>query len=329
MNNIINCVFLNTSIDYKNSIKEQVSNIGDFEFLDCTSLDELNEKEGQFIIFDGTPLGFIDLEYFLSHANIWKKCAAVCRVRNIGQSLLLLNEDYTLKEKAVFKEVQYDGYVRVGIYFYEGAFTKSRFEVDSDSTYFLPTVKKDNYKFFEDKRPALFLDRDGILNIDTIYAYKFEEMTFHDEMITVIKKANDLGFRVVVLTNQSGIAREKFTKEEVVKVHNEMGAYFLSKGAKIDDWYYCPFHLKGIAKYRFTSLIRKPDPGMILMASDDYSIDINKSVMIGDKPSDGLYAPGLNCFYLQGQYDLSTAKGRIFSSHSDLLENLNDFLSTN
>ena len=126
---------------------------------------------------------------------------------------------------------------------------------------------------------------------------------------------------MIVLTNQSGVARGLYSPEDVSNLHKWMGQKLLEQGAKIDDWIYCPFHYEKAVKkvYRKKTLLRKPHPGMLIEASEKYPICLEKSIMIGDKKSDQLQLQGVSYFLLQGNYSLEGALAPCFSSHEALL----------
>lgn len=124
---------------------------------------------------------------------------------------------------------------------------------------------------------ALFLDRDGVVNIDKAYVYKIVDFEFIDGIFDLCKSAQDHGFKIIIATNQSGIARGYYTIEDFSKLTRYMVAKFKSNKIEITDVFYCP-HLDGFD--------RKPNPGMFLKARDKYCIDMKKSVSIGDKSRD-------------------------------------------
>lgn len=134
---------------------------------------------------------------------------------------------------------------------------------------------------------AVFFDRDGTLNVNTDYLYKKEDFIWMPDAVEAIKYANDHGYLVIVVTNQSGVARGYYTEEDVKLLHEWMNQELKKKGAHIDAFYYCPYHTKGtVPEYTKDSEDRKPKPGMVLKAIKDYDIDPKQSIMIGDKPLD-------------------------------------------
>lgn len=129
---------------------------------------------------------------------------------------------------------------------------------------------------------TLFLDRDGIINIDKGYIHKPEDVEFVDGLEHLLKTATDLGYMLIVVTNQSGVARGRYTEEDVISLHSFISAEILKKGFIIKDFFYCPHHPEITGECS----CRKPSAGMLLAAAEKYDIDMHNSVMIGDKRSD-------------------------------------------
>lgn len=137
-------------------------------------------------------------------------------------------------------------------------------------------------------RPCLFLDRDGVLNVDKGYTHKADELEWMPGARETIKAFNDAGHYVIVVTNQAGIARGYYTEEQMHAFHEAMKADLATIGAYVDDIYFCPYHADGSVE-RYTVLDhpdRKPNPGMILRALQDWPIDGAQSFLVGDKDSD-------------------------------------------
>lgn len=133
------------------------------------------------------------------------------------------------------------------------------------------------------KNKALFLDRDGTINVDTGHLYKPEELVFINGMPQLIKKYNDLGFKVIVITNQAGIAKGYYTEEDMNKLHSFMNKELQSKyNAEIDAFYFCPHH----PEFTGECNCRKPKTGMLEQAIKDFNIDVSQSLLIGDKSWD-------------------------------------------
>ena len=137
------------------------------------------------------------------------------------------------------------------------------------------------------KNKALFLDRDGVINIDYGHVFEKEKIDFLDGIFDLCKRAQDLGYLLIVVTNQGGIAKGYYTEEQFLDLTKWIENEFQKRRIKITKTFYCPFHIEGkIEKYRQDSFDRKPAPGMLLKAIDEFNIDPEKSVMIGDNESD-------------------------------------------
>jgi D-glycero-D-manno-heptose 1,7-bisphosphate phosphatase len=136
-------------------------------------------------------------------------------------------------------------------------------------------------------RPAVFLDRDGTLNHDTGYTHRIQDFRWIDGVPQLIKRLNDAGVFVFVVSNQAGIARGYYEPPAVERLHRWMMADLVRIGAHVDDFRFCPHHPEGsIADYSRPCLCRKPMPGMINDLLARWSVDRNRSVMIGDKATD-------------------------------------------
>lgn len=137
------------------------------------------------------------------------------------------------------------------------------------------------------RRPALFLDRDGVLNHDHGYVHRFEDFHWIDGAREAVKWANDLGWYVIVVTNQAGIARGYYPEEAVLRLHDRMQQELQAIGAHVDAFYFCPHHPEGaVPALSVVCSCRKPQPGMLQAALRDWPIDASRSLLIGDKDSD-------------------------------------------
>lgn len=137
------------------------------------------------------------------------------------------------------------------------------------------------------KKPALFLDRDGVINKDTGYVFQKKKFIWRKDIFNFIKKYNDNNFYVFVITNQSGIGRGYYSENQLIKLHNWINSQLYKHGAYIDRFYYAPFYKKSkILKYRKNKNLRKPNTGMIKLALKEWSINKKKSIVIGDKYTD-------------------------------------------
>lgn len=138
-----------------------------------------------------------------------------------------------------------------------------------------------------DKRKALFLDRDGVINVDTGYVHSFEEFRFQEGIFELCISAQALGYILLVVTNQAGIARGYYSESDFLKLTDWMIQAFADKKVRICKVYYCPYHpLHGVGQYKCESAERKPKPGMLLRARKEFDLDLAASVLIGDRFSD-------------------------------------------
>ena len=177
--------------------------------------------------------------------------------------------------------------------------------------------------------PALFLDRDGIINIDHGHVYKISDFEFNDEIFNLVREAKKNNFLVIVITNQAGIAKGFYTEEDFKKLSHWMLKIFLEKNAKIDAIYYSPFHpTMGKGKYLLKENTRKPGAGMIVEAMQDFNINISKSILVGDKISDiqaGIAANVEHNFLYKNSDDLSKRfSDRTIRKLIKKIESLND-----
>ena len=143
------------------------------------------------------------------------------------------------------------------------------------------------YKFTMQKQKCLFLDRDGVINIDNGYTHKVKDLVLVDNIIETCLLAISRGYIVVIITNQAGIAKGYYTEEDFFTFMNEIYNVFSQHSILITKTYFCPYHPDAkIEKYKVNSFDRKPNPGMILKAVNDFNIDVSKSILIGDNQTD-------------------------------------------
>lgn len=135
---------------------------------------------------------------------------------------------------------------------------------------------------------AIFLDRDGTLNVDVNYLYKIEDFAWVPEARAALAYLVQQGYTLFVITNQSGIARGYYTIAQMEQLHEHMNQELAQVGAHIEKFYYCPHHQKEgvLPEYVKDCDCRKPKPGMLLQAMAEYDIDKAASLMIGDSKRD-------------------------------------------
>lgn len=136
-------------------------------------------------------------------------------------------------------------------------------------------------------RSALFLDRDGVINIDYSYVFRPENFEFNTDIFDLCREAQNKGYLIFVVTNQAGIARGYYSENDFLSLTEWMLDKFRFENISIEKVYYCPYHpIHGKGHYKKSSFYRKPSPGMLLQAESEYKIQLEKSILIGDKLSD-------------------------------------------
>jgi D-glycero-D-manno-heptose 1,7-bisphosphate phosphatase len=186
---------------------------------------------------------------------------------------------------------------------------------------------------------AVFLDRDGVINKEVNYLSEISEFEFIPGIFETCKAFQDSGFKLIVITNQSGIARGYYTAEQFHVLDQWMRQQFLEQGIQISATYFCPHHPSlGIGQYKQECFCRKPNPGMILSAVAEHQLDLSKSLLFGDKLSDiesGRKAGVSHCVLLKSGHTVSAdhilAADMVFDSLGETesiinwLETLNEF----
>lgn len=179
-------------------------------------------------------------------------------------------------------------------------------------------------------RPAAFLDRDGVINLDHGYVYRREDFEFVPGTLAACARLRSLGLALVVVTNQAGIARGLYGEDDFRRLTDWMKAAFAAAGAPLDGVYHCPHHPQAQRpEYRRVCACRKPAPGMLLAAMRDLSLEPARSVLFGDKASDieAGAAAGVGQLVLLGTdgravppAETSTRAGARFASLADALD---------
>lgn len=153
------------------------------------------------------------------------------------------------------------------------------------------------------KRRAVFLDRDGVLNIDRGFVFKPENFEWVEGAVDALRRINEAGYLAVVVTNQSGIAREYYTETDFAALTAWMRRELMAKGARFDAIYHCPHHVDGSdSELAVACECRKPKPGMLLRAVADLNIDAAHSFLIGDRLQDmeAAQAAGISGYLFEG-----------------------------
>jgi D-glycero-D-manno-heptose 1,7-bisphosphate phosphatase len=137
------------------------------------------------------------------------------------------------------------------------------------------------------KNRAVFLDRDGTINEEVGYLSQPENIRILPDVTEAIKMLKAAEYKILVVSNQSGVARGYYTEDDVQLINEKINQLLMQSGTSIDAFFYCPHHSNGvIAKYSYACHCRKPESGLILEAAEQFNLDLTKSFIIGDKLSD-------------------------------------------
>lgn len=165
-------------------------------------------------------------------------------------------------------------------------------------------------------RKALFLDRDGVINVDVDYAHRPDQIVFMDGIFELCRAAHARGYLLIVITNQSGIGRGLYSEEDFHALMQWMQERFKAEGAPLTAYYFCPHHAEhGLGDYKQACECRKPKPGMLLQAQREWNIDMAASIFIGDRQTDmeAAKAAGVGRSLLVAEGNLETAVEEIFA----------------
>jgi D-glycero-D-manno-heptose 1,7-bisphosphate phosphatase len=134
---------------------------------------------------------------------------------------------------------------------------------------------------------ALFLDRDGVVNVEVGYLHRAEDVRFVEGIFSLCRTAMRLGYRLIVVTNQAGIARGYYTEEDFERLMEWMQGALRVEGVELDAVYFCPFHPEhGVGTYKREHEDRKPGTGMLRRGATEFGVSLAESVMVGDRCSD-------------------------------------------
>jgi D-glycero-D-manno-heptose 1,7-bisphosphate phosphatase len=137
------------------------------------------------------------------------------------------------------------------------------------------------------KQRALFLDRDGVVNEEVGYLHRAEDVRFVDGIFSLCRTAVGLGYRLIVVTNQAGIARGYYSESDFHALMTSMRAELRAEGVELDAVYFCPFHPEhGVGEYKREHEDRKPGTGMLRRGATEFGVELSESVMVGDRCSD-------------------------------------------
>ncbi len=238
-------------------------------------LDDFNPQDDHSIIIDLDYYNYSNLNLFIDCAPL--ESASYC-LSSDNSNLYHYSNDY-LKIPATFDGLSFSGLIKTS--------DPKNYNLNALTVFPLPTFSGD--------KKIVFLDRDGVLNINTGYPHIPEKLVINQNILPSLKSAKSKGYEFIVITNQSGIARGIFSENdyELCKVH--IDKFFKEHDISILDWFHCPYHVDGkVDEFTQPSLDRKPLPGMILKACEKHSIDLKNSIMIGDNESDNILLPYLD-----------------------------------
>lgn len=171
-------------------------------------------------------------------------------------------------------------------------------------------------------RPALFLDRDGVINVDTNFLYRPEECVLIDGIASLVRTANQHGYVTCVITNQSGIGRGFYTEQDFQILMQHIRVELQRDGARLDAVYFSPFHpIHGLGRYQRDTDCRKPAPGMLLRAAREHNLDLSRSLLVGDRCSDLLAGDnaGIKRLFLFGTTERASCPSAIAYRRVDQL----------
>jgi D-glycero-D-manno-heptose 1,7-bisphosphate phosphatase len=178
-------------------------------------------------------------------------------------------------------------------------------------------------------RPALFLDRDGVINEEVHYLWRPEDCRIVPEIIPLLKTAHELGYMTVVITNQAGIGRGMYSEADFHLLMDHIQKELATHGTRLDAIYFSPFHPEhGIGEYRRDTDCRKPAPGMILRAAAEHHLDLQQSVLVGDRCTDiaAGAAAGIPHLFLFGKTETNPCENDVPHVETNSLLAIESFL---
>ena len=289
-------------------------------------------KEEFFVINGDT---FFDIDYnLLEDFGKDKPCTMALRyTKDIERyGFVDINDSYKVKsfiEKGNLPSDKIDGYINGGIYYVKKSAIKEYAEkfnaefisfeteifpklINSNKLYAIPLggcfidigIPDDYYKaqdlipdwMKKQTKPALFIDKDGTIIENTEYPYG-KNFKIIESTISIVQTYYQKNFYIIMITNQAGIAKNKFDLQGMQEGLEGIKEFYKTKGVLFDDIEFCPYHKDGVIKeYSYDTLLRKPNPGMIVTACEKFKMDLKNSVMVGDKKDiDNIKLPYLKC----------------------------------
>ncbi len=304
-------------------------------------LNAVKSLKDEFFVINGDT--FFDIDFsLLENFSKNKPCSIALRYSNNIEryGFVEIDENYKIKsffEKGEMPQNRIDGYINGGIYYlkketlepFVKPYKNKKVSLESEifpqliaeaKLYALPTggcfidigIPEDYYKaqtlipnwLEKELKPALFVDKDGTIIENTTYPCG-KDFNLINTTVDVVKSYAEKNYHIVMITNQAGIAKNKFTFEQMREGFDGIKKVYQNYGVNFDDIEFCPYHKDGVIKeYSYDTLLRKPNPGMILQACEKLRIDLKNSIMIGDNPDiDNIKLPYLKCEIInRGEY---------------------------
>lgn len=291
----------------------------------------------EFFVVNGDTFFDIDLSLLKDFSND-KDCSIALRYTNNIEryGFVDISDNYKIisfVEKGNLPQNRIDGYINGGIYYIKKSLLKSYVEnfnndfisleteifpqlVKNGRLYGLPVggcfidigIPEDYHRaqnlipdwIKKEQKPALFIDKDGTLIENTEYPHG-SEFQIIETTIDIVKKYAEKNYHIIMVTNQAGIAKNKFDFDAMHEGLNGIKEYYKNLGVNFDDIQFCPYHKDGVIKeYAYDTILRKPNAGMIMNACEILKIDLKHSVMIGDNCEvDNIKLPYLKCKILE------------------------------
>ena len=286
-----------------------------------------NRVKGDFFLFNGDSYFPINLDSFYKFSKSENSIISLACTKNLNYKSNKKITNISIKNHKIFFQKFHSNIMNGGIYFIKNKFLKllkkKKSSIENDhinqlikkkqisgklyNKYFIDIgikknliyAKKTLIKNFSTK--VAFLDRDGVINKDNGYVHQISKFVFLKGVKKGLKILSKNKYLIIIVTNQSGIGRKLYSENDFKKLSKYMCKIISKAGSNIDDIYYCPHHpSKAFGTYKKNCNCRKPKPGMILEAIKNWSVNKNKSFMIGDKNSDKIAAKKSNIkFFLK------------------------------
>lgn len=177
---------------------------------------------------------------------------------------------------------------------------------------------------------AFFLDRDGTVNVDYNYVHQPKEWTWCEGVLDALEWMNEQNFKIIIVTNQSGISRGRYTEQDVQHLHKWVDSKLQEKNLVIDDWYYAPHHPEHDFNKEFAPNDRKPRTGMFEKAAKKHNIDFSRSYMAGDRVSDLKPAVelGITPFFIRSRHEPNQDKDWLERHEIQIFDNIKEVVET-